>query len=162
MLSLYGQLVLDIRPRCWLRMLVFDSSTFSTLSQHLCRYPALPDHDSMNNLSLYVNVSFVIVLTGQKATIHHYIHAMTTGAVDPSLSLSPGGVGPRYTIDHWSDTNRPWYKKKLGQKRMRKKMRYNFWALMYVWPFIFFISFFSINSIIRHTGVLIHYNLVLF
>ena len=25
---------------------------FSTLSQHLCRYPALPDHDSMNNPSL--------------------------------------------------------------------------------------------------------------
>ena len=40
MLSLHGQLVLDIRPRCWLRMLswlVFDSSTFTILSQHLYR-----------------------------------------------------------------------------------------------------------------------------
>ena len=41
MLSLHGQLVLDIRPRCWpgllkLTCLLFDSSTFSTLSQHLC------------------------------------------------------------------------------------------------------------------------------
>ena len=32
--------------------LVFNSSTFSPLSQHLCRYLALPDHDSMNNPSL--------------------------------------------------------------------------------------------------------------
>ena len=61
MLSLHGQLVVDIRPRCWLRVLklmsrkswrVFDSSTFSNLSQHLCWYPTLPDHDSMNNPSV--------------------------------------------------------------------------------------------------------------
>ena len=35
-LSLPGQPALDIWPRCWPRMLKFDSSTLSTLSQHLC------------------------------------------------------------------------------------------------------------------------------
>ena len=34
------------------RVAKVDSSTFSTLSQHLCRYPPLPDHDSMNNPSV--------------------------------------------------------------------------------------------------------------
>ena len=54
MLSLHGQLVLDIRPRCWLRVLKLTGLrlvNFSTLSQHLCWYPAPPDHDSMNNPS---------------------------------------------------------------------------------------------------------------
>ena len=40
----------DLLNKSWL---VFDSSTFSTLSQHICQYPALPDHDSMNNPSIY-------------------------------------------------------------------------------------------------------------
>ena len=31
------------------------TSTLSTLSEHLCRYPALPDHDSMNNPSISQN-----------------------------------------------------------------------------------------------------------
>ena len=30
----------------------FHSSTFSTLGQHLCQYPALPDHDSVNKRSV--------------------------------------------------------------------------------------------------------------
>ena len=52
MLSLHGQPSAGYSASMLTRVAkVYDSSTFSTLSQHLCRYPALPDHDSMNNPS---------------------------------------------------------------------------------------------------------------
>ena len=56
MLSLHGQLVLDIRPRCWLRMLKLTRLRLVNFYHpHLnisAEYPALPDHDSMNNPSV--------------------------------------------------------------------------------------------------------------
>ena len=36
------------------RVAKVDESTFSTLSQHLCQYPVLPDHDAMNNPSVCI------------------------------------------------------------------------------------------------------------
>ena len=56
MLTLHGQLVLDIRPRVLTEDAKVDSSS---TRQHLpssdiisAEYPALPDHDSMNNPSI--------------------------------------------------------------------------------------------------------------
>ena len=88
--SLHGQLVLDIRPRCWLRMLKLTSrKTRQLLPSSVnisAEYPALPDHDSMNNPSGFIYWPAGIccgIFWGSRAAAEQprpicYSHAMTS------------------------------------------------------------------------------------